>query len=193
MKMSKYKYSVLWALSVPSQFTLLLKVAAIQAFVPASPFHTFTTAEAHFTEAYQGRRLGLIISNKRTIEEGRRQGGRNKREGALALLWIVLLNVLWRKEILPQRRGRQTARSEPGERKRRRRGRGGTCRGRVTPSRLPEQTSLAGCVANTHRLCTVTEDKVGAYPYISLSGDGFSCIQINHLWSPIWKSCVPVK
>lgn len=30
-----------------------------------------------------------------------------------------------------------------------------------------------------------------SYPYISLSGDGFPCIQVNHLWCAIGEGCVP--
>lgn len=30
-----------------------------------------------------------------------------------------------------------------------------------------------------------------AHPYIRLSGDGFPCVQVDHLWRPIWKSRVP--
>lgn len=44
------------------QFTPLLKMAAIQALVPASLYLTpLKTAEAYFTRAYRAAQLGLII------------------------------------------------------------------------------------------------------------------------------------
>lgn len=33
----------------------------------------------------------------------------------------------------------------------------------------------------------------GAYPDISLCGDGFPLVQVNHFWGTIWKSRVPAQ
>lgn len=53
------------------QFTLLLKMAAVQALVSFSLPHTFTAEQAYFTQAYHGPQLGLIISKEVKIEEDR--------------------------------------------------------------------------------------------------------------------------
>lgn len=75
--------------------------------------------------------------------------------------------------------GKQPGASQERETQKKTETRGGTSQGRVTPRTLPGQTSSAGCITNTN---TDTHTyKVGAYPYISLSGDGFPCVQVNHL------------
>lgn len=45
---------------------------------------------------------------------------------------------------------------------------------------------------NTHT-DSIHANREGPYPYISLSGDGFSCIQVNHLRRAVRKGCVPVQ
>lgn len=58
------------------QFTLHLKMAAVQGLVPASLPHTYKTAKAHFTRAYQASQLGPNYLKRRENSKG--QAGREK-------------------------------------------------------------------------------------------------------------------
>lgn len=141
------------------QFTPLLKMAAVQAFVPASLPHTFkkTNSRDLFTRAYRGLQLSLIISNGGKIEEDRQQGERNRTRRSVVN--DVAQCFMRGKHCWRAGRGKQPGASRDRDRQRvRGRERGGTCRGRVTPRTLPGQTSPAGCrTHNTHILYTLTQ------------------------------------
>lgn len=73
-----------------------------------------------------------------------------------------------------KRRARQTERARERHTKKR----GGTCQGRVTAKHCRDKPALQGTHMHAR---TRMHTRVGPYPDISFSGDGFPCIQVNHL------------